>query len=212
MDKENNKENVEYIFEVEVNETPLETQAWNELTKVSYKEYVKEKIGQKYIPWSDAYTLLMNWAPESSFRCWHELYQDGSAMAYCELNVVKDNKRFTKTMFLPVQVNNKSIKNPDSSIINKAYMRVLAKTIGLCGLGINIYRGEEFTETEKFQSISEDQIQELKDLVKEINGTEEKLLEKFEEESFESITLKKYEEIKTFIKQKIKFNNQKKGK
>ena len=44
MDKENNKENVEYIFEVEVNETPLETQAWNELTKVSYKEYVKEKI------------------------------------------------------------------------------------------------------------------------------------------------------------------------
>ena len=135
-------------------------QIWEVLSKVNANEF-KDKRGQfDYLPWSDAWVLLMQHFPNSSyeFRSWEyqvgekkslrdiQMYGDGTAAVECILTVEGN----VRTMSLPVMnYNNQPIANPNSFQINTAKMRCLVKCIAMFGLALYIYRGEDLPDEDK---------------------------------------------------------------
>ena len=134
-------------------------QIWEVLSKVNANEF-KDKRGKfDYLPWSDAWVLLMQHFPNSSyeFRSWEyqtgekkslrdvQMYADGTAAVECILTVEGN----VRTMSLPVMnYNNQPIANPNSFQINTAKMRCLVKAMAMFGLGIYIFAGEDLPPCE----------------------------------------------------------------
>ena len=68
------------------------------------------------------------------------IYKDQTMMVWCAMTI----EGIKRTAFLYVMDNrNAPIANPNAQQINKAMQRCLAKAIGLHGLGLYIYKGED---------------------------------------------------------------------
>jgi|TARA_R110000772_G_scaffold116779_1_gene221959 hypothetical protein len=117
---------------------------WKNLSQVDCSENAKSKNGLTYLAWNEAWALLMEHYPESSFAYLdNEVYPDGSVSVVCQVEI----HGLTRRMWLPVMnYANKTIPNPSSRDISDNKMRCLVKTIGLFGLGFHIYRGQSQPE------------------------------------------------------------------
>lgn len=125
----------------------------SELLKINVNEHTEQKNGLTYLSWAWAWAEVLkidpaaNWSlseygPEHA-RLPYMALPDGSAMVKVSVTIKGD----TKACVLPVMNHrNQAIKNPDAFAINTATMRCLAKAIGMHGLGLYIYAGEDLPE------------------------------------------------------------------
>lgn len=124
----------------------------SELLKVNVNEHTEKKGKLTYLSWAWAWAEVLKTDPLANWQaltfdgkpCMY--LADGSAMVSVQVTIKGD----TKSSVLPVMNHqNKAINNPDSFAVNTAIMRCLAKAIGMHGLGLYIYAGEDLPEGEE---------------------------------------------------------------
>ena len=114
---------------------------WKTLSLVNANAVVEKKGKFSYLSWADAWALLMERYPESSYQLLDDVHYPDGSMEVRTTVTINGN---TLIGYLPVMDNsNKAIKNPDACAINKARMRCLVKNIAMFGLGIYLYRGDD---------------------------------------------------------------------
>jgi len=123
---------------------------WKTLSAIDCSEHVEKRNGLSYLSWSWAWRVLMQHYPDAeySFERFDGTdvmrYADGTCAVFCTLTI----DGLTREMSLPVfDHRHRSIKDPDSAAINKNRMRCLVKCIGLFGLGLYLYSGEDLPST-----------------------------------------------------------------
>lgn len=126
-------------------------EVWKTLSAVNVNDKVEKKNGLSYLSWAWAWQTLMEHYPESVFEMHPEkFFSDGTAEVGVTVTVKKDDQSISRYMWLPViDHRNKAIQNPNSFDINKNKMRCLVKCLGMFGLGLYIYAGEDLPEVEK---------------------------------------------------------------
>lgn len=120
---------------------------FQQLRDIDVSPHVETKNKFKYLSWAWALDIMYQFDDTATFEFpEREVLSDGSVMIYCEVTI----KGVTKRGFLPVMdFKNNAIKNPDARKVSDAMMRCLVKTIGLHGLGLSLYAGEDLPEENK---------------------------------------------------------------
>jgi len=123
---------------------------WKVLSAIDCSEHVEKRNGMSYLSWSWAWRVLMEHYPDAEYTFERfdgtdvMRYADGTCAVFCTLTI----DGLTREMSLPVfDHRHRSIKEPDSAAINKNRMRCLVKCIGLFGLGLYLYSGEDLPST-----------------------------------------------------------------
>jgi len=123
---------------------------WKVLSAIDCSEHVEKRNGLSYLSWSWAWRVLMEHYPDAEYTFERfdgtdvMRYADGTCAVFCTLTI----DGLTREMSLPVfDHRHRSIKEPDSAAINKNRMRCLVKCIGLFGLGLYLYSGEDLPST-----------------------------------------------------------------
>ena len=132
----------------------------SELLKINVNEHTEKKNGLTYLTWAWAWAEVLKIDPLARWEAHEFTYNgefgpallpfmvmpDGSAMVKVSVTIKGD----TKTCLLPVMDHrNKAIKNPDAFAVNTAVMRCMTKAIGMHGLGLYIYAGEDLPQGEE---------------------------------------------------------------
>ena len=119
-----------------------------ELLKLNVNEHTEKKVNLTYLSWAWAWAEALKADPKATFKV--EMFGDkcfmdinGTAMVW--VTVIMFDKPMTCQ--LPVMDHrNKAIVNPDAFQVNTAIMRCMTKALGLHGLGLYIYAGEDLPE------------------------------------------------------------------
>jgi hypothetical protein len=138
---------------------------WKTLSAIDVSKHVEKKGNLSYLSWAWAWSTLMDHYPDSSYT-----FTDPSTLlnGTVEVQVTVTVKGVAHTMWLPVMDNrNKSVANPTSRDISDARMRCLVKCIGIHGLGLYLYSGEDLPQAVQNAVITEDQAAEIKGLIEE---------------------------------------------
>ena len=132
---------------------PTLADIWSTLSVLNVEKYIEEKMGLKYLPWADAWDLLMKHSPYASMVFGDpEIHADESMTVHCSVYIGSN----VRTMWLPVMDNrNRAIKQPDARMISDAKMRCFVKCVSLYGLGLYIYQGEDLPREDKEQAEEE---------------------------------------------------------
>ena len=115
---------------------------WKKLSSINLTDLTEKKGNLTFLSWANGWQKLMEHYPESHFEVCETptYYSDGSAEVWVSVTVEGN----TRKMWLPVMDNrNNSILNPTSRQVSDARMRCLVKCLGLFGLGLYIYQGED---------------------------------------------------------------------
>lgn len=116
---------------------------WERLSKIDVSQYVEKKNGRNYVSWSNAWKLIMDNYPETTFKFGDLVtWPDGTAEVNCTVQIGP----FSRSVWLPVMrgYSGKAVENPNARDISDAKMRCLVKCLALFGLGMYLYQGEEF--------------------------------------------------------------------
>ena len=114
---------------------------FEKLSAINVNEAKERKGKFDYLPWTDAWTILMQHYPDSTHDMLEDVYYPDGTMEVRSSVTVNGQ---THKCFLPViDHRNQAIKNPNAFDVNKNRMRCLAKNIALFGLGLYIFRGED---------------------------------------------------------------------
>jgi hypothetical protein len=127
------------------------------LLKTNVNEHTEKKVNLTYLSWAWAWAEALKADPKASFKV--EMFGDkcfmdvnGTAMVW--VTVVMFDKPMTCQ--LPVMDHrNKAIVGPDAFQVNTAIMRCMTKALGLHGLGLYIYAGEDLPQGEEPESTIE---------------------------------------------------------
>ena len=116
------------------------------LAKINVNEKLEKKNGLSYLSWPWAWDQLLRADPDADFEYGQPTTHGGdTVMVYCAVTAFGKKR----TAHLPVMDHrNKAIAQPDAFQINTAMQRCLVKAIGLHGLGLYIYAGEDLPEGE----------------------------------------------------------------
>lgn len=124
------------------------------LLKTNVNEHTEKKSNLTYLSWAWAWAEALKADPTATFKVEtfkRDQYTEepfmtlpgGTAMVWVTVTI------FGKPMTcqLPVMDHrNKAIPNPDAFAVNTAIMRCMTKALGLHGLGLYIYAGEDLPE------------------------------------------------------------------
>ncbi len=124
------------------------------LLKTNVNEHTEKKSNLTYLSWAWAWAEALKADPAATFKVEtfkRDQYTEepfmtlpgGTAMVWVTVTM------FGKPMTcqLPVMDHrNKAIPNPDAFAVNTAIMRCMTKALGLHGLGLYIYAGEDLPE------------------------------------------------------------------
>jgi hypothetical protein len=120
------------------------------LRNIDVTNHVKEKNGYRYIPWADAWGLLLEKYPDSTYEVFENpatctpYFTDGARALFVKVSVTVEGK--TNTEIYPV-INHKNEAISQDKVtamdINKAIQRGLTKAIARHGLGLYIYEDED---------------------------------------------------------------------
>tara|TARA_R110001606_G_scaffold120698_1_gene252518 strand:+ start:4697 stop:5431 length:735 start_codon:yes stop_codon:yes gene_type:complete len=113
---------------------------WETLYPVKCGESAKQKNGLTYLPWNEAWRLLMNHYPTAHYEFGEiEIHSDGSQTIHCSVAI----EGHARHMWLPVMnYKNQAIANPSARDVSDTKMRCLVKTIAMFGLGFHIFQGQ----------------------------------------------------------------------
>ena len=123
--------------------------AYEELSHLDVSDFTEKKGKFTYLSWEDAVDVLLRKFPEATWIV--REYDNGapyvSTPAGCFVSVTLEINGVHRTQVHPVLNNyNKTIESPNAFEINTSIQRCLAKAIGLHGLGLYIYRGEDLPD------------------------------------------------------------------
>ena len=142
--------------------TPTES-VWKPLSAIDVTKNVEKKGKLSYLSWAWAWSTLMEHYPDSTYTFTDPNTLDNGTV---EVQVTVTVKGVSHTMWLPVMDNrNQSIANPTSRDVSDARMRCLVKCIGMHGLGLYLYAGEDLPQAVQNAVISEDQAAQIKALL-----------------------------------------------
>jgi hypothetical protein len=115
--------------------------AWKKLSTINVNDKTEKKGQFTYLSWAWAWSKAKEEYPDANFELLDDIhYRDETV----EVRVAVTIDGQTHTAFLPVlNHSNKPIKNPNSFDMNNARMRCLVKGLGLHGLGMYLYAGED---------------------------------------------------------------------
>jgi len=122
---------------------------WETLTAIDVKGRLKQRGQFSYLPWADAWGLLMGAFPEAEFSEGEFTHANGTlldAQFYpdetARVTVSVTIGEHTLSMWLPVMdMRNNAIKNPGARDISDAKARCLVKALAMFGLGHSVYTG-----------------------------------------------------------------------
>jgi hypothetical protein len=125
--------------------TPEKTPIEHELLKLKVKDFTEQKQGLTYLSWAHAWACALKADPTANFHV-HTFegkpYMDVNGTGMVWVGVTMGGN--TRTCWLPVMNHrNQPIQNPDAFQVNTAIMRCLTKCLGMFGLGLNVYAGED---------------------------------------------------------------------
>jgi hypothetical protein len=133
----------------------------HELLKLSVKDFTEQKQGLTYLSWAHAWAHALKADPSANFHV-HTFdgkpYMDVNGTCMVWVGVTMGGN--TRTCWLPVmnarndpipvegrkytdKYGREQIEKIDSFNVNTAIMRCLTKCLGMFGLGLNIYAGED---------------------------------------------------------------------
>lgn len=127
----------------------------SELLKINVNQHTEKKGNLTYLSWAWAWAEVLKIDPGATWVV-HTYGPQGSeqpcmwigetAMVHTSVTV----KGLRRECMLPVMDNkNNALKQPDSRKISDAIMRCMTKAIGMHGLGLYLYAGEDLPESEK---------------------------------------------------------------
>lgn len=118
----------------------------SELLSINVSGHTEKKNGLTYLSWAWAWAEVLKIDPQATWEAVEfngvpcAVLPDSSAMVKTIVTI----KGHAKSCWLPVMDHkNKAIKGPDAFAVNTALVRCLTKTIGMHGLGLYIYAGED---------------------------------------------------------------------
>ena len=129
----------------------------NDLLKLNVNNHVEKKVNLSYLSWAWAWAEALKADPAAKFivQTFDECGPNGAKRTVPYMGINGSAMVFvTVTMFgkqmtcqLPVMDHrNKAITDPDAFQVNTAIMRCMTKALGLHGLGLYIYAGEDLPE------------------------------------------------------------------
>ena len=190
---------------------PFHHAVWHNLSAINCSEFIELKGGLKYLSWANAWQLLMDVYPCSEF-VFNEstVFPDGSMEVSCTITVTCSTdveKKVVRTMWLPVMNHkNQSITNPSSREISDNRMRCLVKCCALLGLGLHVYKNEEFTAPEAAElkkPLTEDQVDNLTALLG-VSGTDyDQFLRHFKVVNLSEMTAGQYQNALSILEKKL---------
>lgn len=128
----------------------------SELLSINVNSHTEKKNNLTYLSWAWAWAEVLKIDPLSTWDAVEfnglpcVFLPDTSAMVKT-IVTIKGNQ---KSCWLPVMNHrNQAIKNPDAFAINTAMVRCLTKTIGMHGLGLYIYAGEDMPESFEYDGV-----------------------------------------------------------
>ena len=142
-----------------------------EVQKIDVSEHIEKNNNFSYLSWAYAISQLRSFDPEAT---WEVLRFDGAPYLKTDcgyfVEVAVTVKGITLSQIHPVlDHRNKPIEQPNSFQINTSIQRCLVKAIGLHGLGLYIYAGEDLPiDNTPPETITTEQIGELKMKVLEL--------------------------------------------
>ena len=141
------------------------TNYFTELDQVDVTKHIEKKGNFSYLSWPYAVRELKKRHPEATWTV-HE-YGEGFPFIKTEcgffVKVTVTINGIDATQIHPVlDHKNKTINSPDAFQINTSIQRCLVKTIGLHGLGIHLYAGEDLPPS---PHLNEEQQSKLLDLL-----------------------------------------------
>ncbi|MGL6132522.1 MAG: DUF1071 domain-containing protein, partial [Fusobacteriaceae bacterium] len=125
---------------------------FNKVVDIDVSSYTEKKNGLTYLSWAMAWKEFCKVYPDATFsikKDENSIPMFGNEklgyMVYTEVTV----EELTHEMWLPVMdFKNKAMLNPSMFDVNKAIMRCLTKNLALFGIGLNIYTGEDYPQSE----------------------------------------------------------------
>jgi len=122
-----------------------------QLLKTNVNEHTEKKNNLTYLSWAWAWAEALKADPKATFKVemfGEKCYMDINGTAMVWVTVTMFDKPMTCQ--LPVMdYRNKAIPDPDAFQVNTAIMRCMTKALGLHGLGLYIYAGEDIPEQDK---------------------------------------------------------------
>lgn len=127
----------------------------SELLKINVNDHTEKKGQLTYLSWAWAWAEVLKVDPAATWIV-HTYGPQGAeqpcmwigetAMVHTSVTV----NGLRRECMLPVMDNrNNALKNPDARKVSDAIMRCMTKTIGMHGLGLYIYAGEDLPEGEE---------------------------------------------------------------
>jgi hypothetical protein len=128
---------------------PTKQKIWDTLSHVTVKPWLKQRGNFSYLPWADAWALLMSEFPEAEFHEGEFQHANGTTLdaqfypdETARVTVSVTIGEHTLSMWLPVMdMRNNAIKNPNARDISDAKARCLVKALAMFGLGHSVYAG-----------------------------------------------------------------------
>ena len=122
---------------------------WETLTAIDVKPHLKQRGQFSYLPWADAWGLLMGAFPEAEFVEDVFTHVNGTVLdaqfypnETAKVSIAVTIGDHMLSMWLPVMdYNNNAIKNPGARDISDAKARCLVKALAMFGLGHAVYTG-----------------------------------------------------------------------
>lgn len=186
----------------------FEAKVWQTLSAINVNEHTEKKGKLTYLSWAWAFTELKNHFPESSIKIKKEkTFADGTMEVRCEVTVKEGDQSTTQSMWLPVMDHrNQAIANPNARQINDARMRCVTKCLGLHGLGLYIYAGQELPEPEVEnlkKPLTKDEMDNLVDLLNATETDHDEFLKHYEVKSLDELRNGRYQNAISLLAKKM---------
>lgn len=126
---------------------------FEKLSSIDVTKYVEKKQGQNYLSWANAWKLACLTCPNISRTIYENehgrnYFNDGRT-AWVKVGVTIDGiEHIDQLPVMNLRNQSISIEVITSFDVNKAIQRSTVKALALHGLGISIYAGEDFDETD----------------------------------------------------------------
>lgn len=127
---------------------------WNTLSKIDVSDKVEKKMNLSYLSWAWAWGTMMDNYPDAQYNFYENqetgvpyvTLPDGTAEVRCRVTIGS----LAREMWLPVMdFKNNAVVNPSAREVSDTKMRCLVKTLGMWGLGLYIYAGQDLPSTKE---------------------------------------------------------------
>ncbi len=130
---------------------------WDTLSKIGVNEHLQKKGDFDYLPWGDAWAIMMSHFPDTTFvnhlndfgyPCFYDPQGRGMVrvtVTVCDFSHTED--------YMVTDYSNRVIDDPDPSQVNNCLKRCLVKCLAYFGLGSYLYNNMDMLEEASDKSV-----------------------------------------------------------